>query len=95
MTARDIIRDIIERLMAHEASITEELALKVEHEARAHWGGQAPYVPKETKRQAHVRQKVFADALTAMPTAEVIKRHGISRRTLYRLLKKPPEPTDA
>jgi len=88
MTARDIIRDVIERLMAHEASITEELALKVEHEARAHWGGQAPYVPKETKRQAHAREKVIADAVTTMPTQEITKRHGISRATMYRMLKR-------
>lgn len=40
MTRKDIIRWVIERMMAHDDSITQELALQVEIEARREWGGQ-------------------------------------------------------
>jgi Mor family transcriptional regulator len=91
---RDIVRDIIERLMAHEPSITEEIALRVEAEVRQTWGGAEVYVPKEAKRQSRVREAVVKDALSTMSTAEIQRRHGVSRATIYRLLKRGPGTDD-
>lgn len=95
---RDIIKWVIERMMAHDDSITEELALTVEREARAEWGGQhIGYVPKNTDRKAarrpldaQAREAVFKAATTSAPTREVLQTTGVSRATLYRLLKRGP-----
>lgn len=95
----DIIRWVIERMMAHEDSITQELALTVEREARLEWGGQRiDYVAKhcqadvEARRRAQgakeVPQQAFQDYIGGAPLAHIEAQHGISRRTLYRALKR-------
>ena len=95
----DIIRWVIERMMAHEDSITQELALRVEREARAEWGGQrVDYVAKhcqvdvEARRRAQGAKDVPPEAVRAYinntPMANIEAEHGISRRTLYRALKR-------
>ena len=98
MRQPDIIRDVIRRMMAHEASITEELALVVERECRAEWGGQRiEYVPRTVDlvrgrppAPADAQQAAYIEALNGAPTDEITRRHGISRATLYRLIKRGP-----
>ena len=102
MSNKDIIRWVIDCMMRHEDSITQELALTVERESRAEWGGQRiEYVAKtcdaRAARQripADVARRAHADAIASdEPTEAIIARHGISRATFYRLLKRgPPEP---
>lgn len=95
---RDIIRWIIDRMLAHDDSITQELALTVEREARAEWGGQRiDYIAKNADRKAArrplegpARQQAFEAAASSAPTREVVKATGVSRATLYRLLKRGP-----
>lgn len=100
---RDIIRWVIECMMRHDDSITEELALTVERESRIEWGGQrVEYVPKtcDGRRawrpaiEPDVARRAHADALSvdlaAESAEEIGRRHGISRATVYRLLKRSP-----
>ena len=87
---KDIVRCIIDWMMQHEPSITEQLALECEREIRREWGGERPYIAADAKRQPHVRDKVISDALTDTPTPEILRRHGISRSTMYRMLKRGP-----
>ncbi|MCA3072469.1 MAG: helix-turn-helix domain-containing protein [Rhodocyclaceae bacterium] len=95
----DIIRWVIERMMAHEDSITQELALTIEREARHEWGGQRiDYVAKhcqadiEARRQAQgaktVPPRAVQQYLDGAPLPSITAEHGISRRTLYRALKR-------
>lgn len=99
---RDIIRWILDRVMAHDDSITEELALVIEREARAEWGGQRiDYIAKNADRKAarrpldaDARQAAFQAATTNAPTREVLQATGVSRATLYRLLKRGPAEAD-
>ena len=95
---RDVIRWVIDWMMTNEDAITEELALRCEREARAQWGGQRiDYIPKTcaADRKA-ARRPLSADAARAAyhagisntPTDQVLQDTGISRSTLYRLLKK-------
>lgn len=99
MGRKDIIRWVIERMMAHEDSITQELALTVEREARAEWGGQRiDYIAKtcaadvEERRRLQgakpVPQEAVADYVAGQPMPEIELKYGISRRTLYRGLKR-------
>jgi len=91
----DLIRDIIERLMSSDASITEELALKVEAEVRRDWYGTQYEVAKSSPRlRAAKEQAIVADALQPeLTTSEIASRHGVSRATFYRLLKRKPSAT--
>jgi len=100
VSGSDVIRDVIEWLMAHEPSITEALALEAEIAMKGKWGDTEVRIPKTVDRKvgrpsipATVAAGAFADALTNKPTAEILRDHGISRSTLYRLCKKgPPKP---
>lgn len=100
MTARDIVRDVLERLMAHDDSITAELALRVEVEIRREWGGQRVFVGKTVGQRVgrppslspEALRKAYADGLSSEPVSAVTKRHGISRSSLYTLVKKGPPP---
>lgn len=86
----DIIRWVIDRMLAHDDSITQDLALTVEREARAEWGGQSiPYIAKRCAADQPDAAAVRNDFERAGSVDEVAKRHGISRAHMYRLLRKP------
>lgn len=95
---RDIIKWILDRLVAHDDSITQDLILTVEREARAEWGGQRiDYIPKTTDRAAgrrpldpQARRAAFEAGASSAPTPQVLQTTGVSRATLYRLLKRGP-----
>jgi hypothetical protein len=95
---KDIIRWVIDRMMAHDDSITQELALTVEREARIEWGGKSiEYIPKECDRRAgrralppDVERAAYQAGISNMPTEQVTQQYGISRATLYRLMKRGP-----
>lgn len=99
--SKDIIRWVIDRMLAHDDSITLELALTVEREARAEWGGRSiDYIPKSCAGDrraarrplaADVAQAVYQAGLSSAPTDEVLQAHGVSRATLYRLMKRSPK----
>lgn len=99
--SKDIIRWVIDRMLAHDDSITQELALTVEREARAEWGGQRiEYIRRtcEGDRRAarqplqpEAERAVFQAALSNAPTSQVLQEHGVSRSTLYRLMKRGPK----
>lgn len=97
---RDIIKWILDRLLAHDDSITQELILTVEREARAEFGGQRiDYIPKmpASDRAAgrrpldpEARRAAFEAGTSSAPTPQVLQTTGVSRATLYRLLKRGP-----
>jgi DNA invertase Pin-like site-specific DNA recombinase len=94
----DIIRWVIDWMVTNEQAVTEDLALRCERAARAEWGGQeVGYVRKTcaADRQAGRRPlspdaagEVYAAGLSASDTEEVVRAHGVSRATLYRLMKR-------
>jgi hypothetical protein len=99
--SKDIIRWVIDRMLAHDDSITQELALTVEREARAEWGGQridyiAKTCPADRDRRRALQGRTspereraaVADYLADKPLPLIEQEHGISRRTLYRMVKR-------
>ena len=96
---RDIIRWILDRLLAHDDSITQDLIATVEREARIEWGGQRiEYIPKTSDRRSgrrpldpETRRAALQAGLSNAPTREVVQATGVSRATLYRLLKRGGE----
>lgn len=83
--------DIVEViLLACKASgLDATLAQEIESQIRAEYGGLRVRIPKRKKHlTSHERNLVVADGVTNMTNDEISARHGISRATLYRLMKK-------
>jgi hypothetical protein len=96
MPRKDIIKWAVEWMLANDQAITEELAFRFEREAREEWGGQRiEYIAKRSPRLSEEgRVAAFQAGASSKPTHEVLNEHGISRRTLYRLLKRGPRPDE-
>lgn len=70
----DIIRWVIDRMLAHDASISADMALVVEREARAEWGGRSiGYIAKRCAADMPDPEAVLTDYTRAQPTERV---HG-------------------
>jgi Mor family transcriptional regulator len=53
------------------------------------FGGDRYYIPEQSPRLVdEKREAVVKDALGADPNEAIQRRHGISRRTLYRIIKR-------
>jgi DNA invertase Pin-like site-specific DNA recombinase len=60
----------------------------VEEKIRAQYGGLRVRIPKRKKHAtSEARDQVYSDGLTTMTTGEITQKHGISRATLYRVMK--------
>lgn len=88
MREADFVREMLELVRKRQPAMTERDVLEVEAEIRKLWGGQRPYIAKDMRRQHHVRAAVVADGLTSAATEELERKHGVSRSTIYRWLKK-------
>lgn len=101
MSNRDVICRVIDIMRSLAPSITEEQAQLCERAARAEWGGQrVDYIAKtcstdrDQRRQmqgrtpATVQVAAVADYLADKPIDTIVRDHGISRRTLYRMVKR-------
>ncbi len=91
MVTHDDSQDIVEfmlNLMRSEG-INDDITHQIEHITRKEFGGLRVCVPKKNKKLLkEQRKKAFSDGLTSMPTKDVVEKHGISRATLYRLMKR-------
>lgn len=73
------------------AGLASDIAQAIERRIRALYGGLRVRIPKRKKQLTQEqRARAYADGLGPMPTGEVLRKHGISRSTLYRLMKTGP-----
>ena len=94
----EVIVNIAKKLWPAESIFTEDLALQLEVELLAALGGEHIHFPKTLERKVgrppviskETHRQAYQDALSDMPTSEITKRHGVSRATIYRLLKRGP-----
>lgn len=94
----DIIRWVIDWMLANEQCIKEELALRCEREARAEWGGQrVDYVAKHCAADKPARtgppakalpEAAVQDYVAGRQLSEISVAYGVSRASLYRGLKR-------
>jgi Mor family transcriptional regulator len=85
--------DIIELIMrACEAEgLNPDAARLIEARMRKDFGGMRVRIPKRKKHATEERRSnAYTDGLSGMPTEAIKEKHGISRATLYRLMKKGP-----
>ena len=84
----DIVNLVLQRVIAMAPGFTHALALQIEHEIKEEHGGKRVFVPKGAKRMSlEQREAVFKDGLSNMSAGELIKKHKISRSTMYRTMK--------
>ena len=98
--SRDVIWRTLELAMQACPAITTETARGIEARARAEFAGEridiakTPYHEGRRAGRKSVPREVsaalYADALTNASTDELVQRHGLSRATIYRLMKKGP-----
>jgi len=87
----DIVQLVLQRVKAVMPQLSEETMAQVRAELLAEYGGQRVRIPKRAKDlQGQKREAAYRDGLTGATTEEVVHKHGISRRTLYRLMKTGP-----
>lgn len=83
----DIVSLILEA--CKQAGLDPAAANRIEREICEQYGGRRVYIAKRKKRISEEgRKQVFSDGLSAKSTQEIIREHGISRATLYRVMKK-------
>lgn len=83
----DIV-DVILRA-CQEAGLDAAAARAIGERIRATFGGLRVRIPKRKKHLTPAAKALaFADGLTGMPTREVVAKHGISRSTLTRYMKR-------
>ena len=86
----DVVRELIDRILAasqREGSFTESMALEIERQFRHDYKGAECVVSERPRRELPV-EVVKNDYLSGKPVEQIASAHGISRATMYRLLKK-------
>lgn len=87
----DAIRDLVSRLLIaarREGAITESLALEIERQWRMENDGRRISVSFRRVDESQLADAVRAEYLADQPVEQITSRHGISRATLYRYIKR-------
>jgi DNA invertase Pin-like site-specific DNA recombinase len=83
----DILELIVSACKAE--GVDAAVALLIESRVREQCGGRRVYVQKKRKHpNENEREAIFNEGLSNKPTREIIEQKGISRATLYRLMKR-------
>jgi Mor family transcriptional regulator len=82
---KNILARILERVREIEPTITEDKLQTIEETIRLEYGGSEHYIPKETSaKRTNEIQKQF----NGRNISEVAETLGISRRSVYRRIKR-------
>lgn len=88
----DIVLVILQLVLQALPNFTPDQAREIEQQVRDQYGGVRTRIAKRKKHLTpEQRRKAYQEALTNAPTEEVTEANGISRRTLYRYLKRGGE----
>ncbi len=84
----DIVALVLQKVIEMSPGFSQALARQIEQEVKDKHGGQRVFIPKGAKRLTpEQREAVFKDGLSSMDNEEIIRKHNISRRTIYRVMK--------
>lgn len=87
-TKPDLVAALFQQIIAMAPGFSEALARQIETEFRAKHAGESFVVLKRGPRMTPAqRQSVYQDGLTDMSNEEITKKHKISRRTIYNVMK--------
>jgi len=87
----DIVITILERVrLRAPAALSPDVEAQIEREIRAEYGGLRVRIPKRGKHLTEQqREHAYRLGLGSASNQEVQQAAGISRATLYRLMKRP------
>lgn len=84
----DIVALVLQKVIEMAPGFSQALARQIELDIKERHGGQRMFVPKGAKRLTpEQRAAVFQDGLSNMDNDEISKKHNISKRTIYRVMK--------
>ena len=86
----DIVREILRLVAAVAPDVAPELIKRVEGDVRAQFGGRRWFVAKGKQRRlsAEERRQFVVDAVSNVRDEQLQQTYGVSRATLYRLMKR-------
>lgn len=87
---KDVLREFLERLIEacqQQDGFDEAVARSVERQLRHEYGGEQVLIRKDPDREAR-REAARQDLRRGLAVPEVQQKHGISRSSVYELLKK-------
>lgn len=91
LEGRDILNYVVAELRAACPQFDDIKAQAVKDRLRQVLGGDRYYVARrDPESTARVHAEVYRAALTDISTEDLLREHGVSRRTMYRLLKRVP-----
>ena len=80
---------VLQRVHASAPDVPESVIRDVEAAVRAEYGGLRVRIPKRKKHPTPAQRKaVVRDARSTDSDEEITRRHGVSRASLYRYLKR-------
>jgi Mor family transcriptional regulator len=82
--SNDIIKRFIELLAEAQPSFSESIAEGIEHQLRHEYAGERVYIPKRDIQS----RALIAVRFTGNNTEELARKMRVSRRTVYRAVKK-------
>jgi Mor family transcriptional regulator len=89
----EIVVGTIEQLTGRTRSEiqADPATLRIIEQYHAGFGGDRYYIPKEAPSvKAELHKVAYTEALTTASTTDIQRRHGLSRSTIYRLVKRGP-----
>jgi DNA invertase Pin-like site-specific DNA recombinase len=96
----DIVIAMIREVLDLGLGLTTEQAATIERRLKERYGDRRIRVKKKLQFSESrsngvglpdsVRAQVYRDGLTNMSNEEITRKHGVSRATIYRWMKKPP-----
>lgn len=90
----DLVEFILQCAAAAVPELNAELQEKIADQVKKRVGGRRYFIGKTSKnKRLELRRQVYQDGLTNLETDEIVKRRGISRATLYRVMKRGVDPS--
>lgn len=86
----DIVREILRLVALAVPDLRPDLVKRVEVDVRAQFGGRRWFVAKGKQRRlsAEERRQFIVDAVSNVRDEQLQETYGVSRATLYRLMKR-------
>lgn len=85
----DLVLVLLQRVAAMAPEFSQALAEQLEQEMRQQFGGRRVFIPKRKKHlKPQQREQLKQDGLSSMSDKEILAKHGVSRATFYRQMKR-------
>lgn len=88
----DLVDRVFEYIATQFPEVAGALSMRMKEDLRAEFGGREIYVPSTSRRQRDERVRAVLSSFNGRNASEVARVLGISRPTVYRILKQAGKP---